>query len=72
MDYSISKVVDNKFHGLRASVEFNLELLNEYEDIRDVIEWILTLDVKQSRMLIKKGRIDIFYQPQNKIFIENK
>lgn len=67
-----TKLVDNKIHGLRASVEFDLELLNEDEDVRDVIERILTLDIKSSRMFIKKGRIDIFYQLQKEIFIENK
>lgn len=68
----VTKLVDNKFHGLRASVEFDLDLLNEDEDVIDIMEWILDLDVKPSRMFIKKGRIDVFYQPQKEIFIENK
>ena len=67
-----TKIIDNKFHGLRARVHFDLDLLNEDEDVIDVMEWILNLDVKPSRMFIKKDRIDLFYQPQKQICIENK
>lgn len=69
---NILKNEDNKFYGLRARVDFDLELLDEDEDVRDIIEMILTLDIKPSRLLIKKGRVDIFYQPQKEIAIKNK
>lgn len=69
---NILENADNKFYGLKARVDFDLELLDEDEDVRDIIERILTLDIKPSRMLIKKGRVDIFYQPQKEIAIKNK
>ena len=67
---NILENVDNKFYGLRARVDFDLDLLDE--DVIDIMDRILTLDVNPSRMFITKGRVDIFYQPQKEISIESK
>lgn len=69
---NILENADNKFYGLRARVDFDLDLLDEDEDVIDIMDRILTLDVKPSRMFITKGRVDIFYQPQKEIAIESK
>ncbi len=61
---NILENVDNKFYGLRARVDFDLDLLDE--DVIDIMDRILTLDVNPSRMFITKGRVDIFYQPQRR------
>ncbi len=64
---NILENADNKFYGLRARVEFDLDLLDEDEDVIDIMDRILTLDVKPSRMFITKGRVDIFYQLKRRL-----
>lgn len=66
------KITDNQFYGLRASFNVNINSLKCDEDVIEIIEKILDLDVKPSRVFVKHDKLDIFYQPQNEINIKNQ
>lgn len=66
------KITDNKFYGLRASFNVNINSLKCDEDVIEIIEKILDLDIKPSRVFVKHDKLDIFYQPQNEINIKNQ
>lgn len=66
------KITDNQFYGLRASFNVNINSLKCDEDVIEIIEKILDLDIKPSRVFVKHDKLDIFYQPQNEINIKNQ
>lgn len=66
------KITDNQFYGLRASFNVNINYLKCDEDVIEIIEKILDLDIKPSRVFVKNDKLDIFYQPQNEINIKNQ
>ncbi|WP_270941636.1 hypothetical protein [Romboutsia lituseburensis] len=66
------KITDNQFYGLRASFNVNINSLKCDEDLIEIIEKILDLDIKPSRVFVKHDKLDIFYQPQSEINIKNQ
>lgn len=66
------KITDNQFYGLRASFNVNINSLKCDEDVIEIIEKILDLDIKPSRVFVKHDKLDIFYQPQSEINIKNQ